>query len=124
MKRAIILCLCLLPVTGCGMVQKYNQGLDNSQRTFERQQAILEAQNSVQVAKLRVQSAKQEAQVNIVIARGKAEAQEIQTRSLRPIFVQQELVDAIAEGKVQTLVLPANSVLPLNIQGAVEAQSK
>jgi hypothetical protein len=108
-------------LTGCGAMQNYNQGLENNQRNFERNQALLDAQNEVSVNKYRVQSAQQDAQVNIAIAKGKAEAQEIQTRSLRPLFVEQELVDAIAAGKVQTLVLPANSMLPLNLQAAVEA---
>lgn len=102
------------------MMQAYHQKLDNNQRTFERTQAVLEAQNQVRVAQLQVQVAQQQAQVNIAIAKGKADAQEIQTRSLRPIFVEQELVDAIANGKVQTLVLPANAMLPLNLQHAVE----
>lgn len=121
MKKFAIAALAALSLSGCGMMQQYNQGLDNNQRTFERNQALLEAQNQVQIAKLNVQAAQQQAQVNIAIARGKAEAQEIQTRSLRPIFVQQELVDAIAAGKVQTLVLPSGSMLPLNLQSAVEA---
>ena len=121
MKKFAIAALAVLSLSGCGMMQQYNQGLDNNQRTFERNQALLEAQNQVQIAKLNVQAAQQQAQVNIAIARGKAEAQEIQTRSLRPIFVQQELVDAIAAGKVQTLVLPSGSMLPLNLQSAVEA---
>ena len=121
MKKFAIAALAALSLSGCGLMQQYNQGLDNNQRTFERNQALLEAQNQVQIAKLNVQAAQQQAQVNIAIARGKAEAQEIQTRSLRPIFVQQELVDAIAAGKVQTLVLPSGSMLPLNLQSAVEA---
>jgi hypothetical protein len=108
-------------LSGCGLTQSYNQKLDNNQRTFERTQAVLEAQNAVLIAKLQVQAAQQQAQVNIAIAKGKADAQEIQTRSLRPLFVQQELVDAIAAGKVNTLVLPASSMLPLNLQGAVQA---
>lgn len=103
----------LAALTGCGAMQSYNQYLDNRQRTFERQQAVLEAQNQVRVAQLQVQVAQQQAQVNIEIARGKATAQEIQTRSLKPIFVQQELVDAIHEGKVETLVLPQNTLLSL-----------
>jgi hypothetical protein len=124
MKKQIALALALVPMTGCGMLQSYNQGLDNNQRTFERQQAVLDAQNQVQIAKLNVQAAEQQAQLNIAIATGKAKAQEIQTASLRPLFVQQELVDAIAAGKVNTLVLPASAMLPLNLQGAVQAQGE
>ncbi len=93
------------------MVQSYQQYLDNRGRTFERQQAVLDATNNVAIQRLNVEAAQQQAQVNIAIAKGKAEAQEIQTRSLKPIFVQQELVDAIHDGKVDTLVLPT-SVLP------------
>jgi hypothetical protein len=119
-KLAIIL-LAALPLTGCGMMQSYHQGLDNSQRTFERQQAVLEAKNAVLVAQLQVQAAQQQALVNVAIAKGKAEAQEIQTRSLKPLFVEQELVDAIAAGKVQTLVLPSSAMLPLNLQQQVDA---
>jgi PBP1b-binding outer membrane lipoprotein LpoB len=115
MKKLLALVLGIMMLSGCGMMQSYNQQLDNNQRTFERAQAVLDAQNAVRVAQLRVQSAQQEAQVNIAIARGKAEAQRIQTESLRPLFVQQELVDAIAAGKVNTLVLPATSVLPLSL---------
>lgn len=110
MKR-ILVCLALVALTGCGAAQGYHQYLDNRQRTFERQQAVLDAANNVRIQSLNVQAAQQQAQVNIAIAKGKAEAQEIQTRSLKPIFVQQELVDAIHDGKVDTLVLPT-SVLP------------
>lgn len=122
--RGILSLVLLVALTGCGMMQAYHQKLDNSQRTFERAQAVLEAANQVKVAQLQVQAAQQQAQVNIAIAKGKAEAQEIQTRSLKPLFVEQELVDAIAAGKVQTLVLPANAMLPLNLQHAVEAPSQ
>jgi hypothetical protein len=117
--RAALAVATLAALSGCGMMQSYNQGLDNNQRTFERQQAVLDAKNAVLVAQLGVQAAQQQAQVNIAIAKGKAEAQEIQTRSLRPLFVEQELVDAIASGKVQTLVLPASTMLPLNLQGEI-----
>jgi hypothetical protein len=123
-QKIIALSAVAASLSGCGMLQSYNQGLDNSQRTFERQQAVLDAANQVQIAKLNVQAAQQQAAVNIAIATGKAKAQEIQTSSLRPLFVQQELVDAIAAGKVQTLVLPASSMLPLNLQGAVQADQK
>ena len=102
-------------------MQSYNLSLENTQRSFERNQAVLEAQNKVLVAKLEVQAATQQAQVNVAIAKGKAEAQEIQTRSLKPLFVEQELVDAIAGGHVQTLVLPSGTMLPLNLQQQVEA---
>lgn len=111
---ALALALTLL-LTGCGMMQSYNQYLDNRQRTFERNQSILDAQRDLQVAQIQVQVAKQEALVNIATAEGKAKAQEIQTRTLTPIFVQQELVTAIDDGKVNTIVLPGNSVLPLNL---------
>jgi uncharacterized protein HemX len=120
-KNALVVIVAAIALSGCGMMQSYNLKLENNQRTFERQQAVLEAANSVQVAKLQVQAAQQQAQVNIAIAEGKAKAQEIQTRSLKPIFVEQELVDAIAAGKVQTLVLPANAMLPLNLQQAIGA---
>lgn len=113
MKTWVVTLLCVV-LTGCGAMQSYHQYLDNRGRTFERQQAVLDAQNAVSIAKLQVLAAQQQAQVNIAIAKGKAEAQEIQTRSLRPIFVQQELVDAIHEGKVQTLVLPQNTIMSLN----------
>lgn len=121
MKLLPLLLLALIPLSGCGVMQTYNQGLDNRQRTFERQQAVLDAQNQVLIAKLNVQAAQQQAKVNIAIAQGKAQAQEIQTRSLKPLFVEQELVDAIAAGKVQTLVLPSSAMLPLNLQQQVEA---
>ena len=121
LKRIIGIALLAVSLTGCGMMQNYNQGLDNKQRTFERQQAVLDAQNAVLIAQLQVKAAQQQAQVNIAIAKGKADAQEIQTRSLKPLFVEQELVDAIAAGKVQTMVLPANAMLPMNLQQAVEA---
>lgn len=61
-------------MTGCGAMQAYHQGLDNNQRTFERKQAILDAQNEVQKANLAVQTAQAQAQANIAIAKGKAEA--------------------------------------------------
>jgi flagellar biosynthesis protein FliP len=122
MKQTFLALLCCV-LTGCGMAQSYNQYLDNRQRTFERQQAVLEAANNVRVAQLQVQVAQQQAQVNIAIAKGKAEAQEIQTRSLKPIFVMQELVDAIAAGKVQTLVLPSNAMLPINLSAALASPS-
>lgn len=115
--RPMTMLLCAA-LTGCGAMQSYHQYLDNRGRTFERQQAVLEAENAVTIAKLQVLAAQQQAQVNIAIAKGKAEAQEIQTRSLKPIFVQQELVDAIHEGKVETLVLPQNTLLSLTPNGA------
>ncbi len=121
-KRTVLLAAAMTTLSGCGMMQNYNQGLENNQRNFERNQALLDAQNEVSVNKYKVQSAEQDAQVNIAIAEGKAKAQEIQTRSLRPLFVEQELVDAIAAGKVQTLVLPANAMLPLNLEHAVESE--
>lgn len=120
MNKKLILLLGLLPLGGCGTLQAYNLSLENQQRTFERAQKVQEASNSVLVSQLQVKTAQQQARVNIEIAKGKAEAQEIQTRSLKPLFVEQELVDAIAEGKVQTLVLPSNSVLPLNLQREAE----
>lgn len=114
MKKLILSALVAVMLTGCGSVQGYNQWLDNRQRTFERQQAVLDAQNQVTIAKLQVQAAIQQAQVNFQIAKGKKEAQEEQTRTLKPIYVQQELVDAIREGKVQTMILPS-TILPLNL---------
>jgi flagellar biosynthesis protein FliP len=120
--KQILTGLVLVTLAGCGSAQGYHQWLDNRQRTFERQQAVLEAQNQVRVAQLQVQVAQQQAQVNIQIAEGKAKAQEIQTRSLKPIFVMQELVDAIAAGKVQTLVLPSSAMLPLDLGKAVGVQ--
>jgi len=121
-KKLALACLAMLPLTGCGMMQSYDQYLDNNQRTYERTQAIKDAQNQVLVAQLQVQSAKQQAQVNIEIAKGKAEAQDIQTRSLKPLFVQQELVDAIADGKVQTLIIPSNAMLPINLQNSIQGE--
>lgn len=112
MRKIVLAALVAVSLAGCGTMQNYNQWLDNRQRTFERQQAVLDAANKVQISKLEVLAAQQQAQVNIAIAKGKADAQEIQTRSLKPIFVQQELVDAIAAGKVQTLILPENTTLP------------
>lgn len=122
MKQLFGIGLLAVGLAGCGLTQGYELGLNNNQRTFDRQQAVLDAKNAVLVAKLQVQAAEQQAQVNIAIAKGKAEAQEIQTRSLKPIFVQQELVDAIAGGKVQTLVIPSGAMLPLNLQNAVEGK--
>lgn len=120
-RNFLLISLVAISLTGCGSVQGYNQWLENRQRTFERQQALLDTQNDVQIANLKVQAAKAQAQVNIAIAKGKADAQEIQTRSLKPLFVEQELVDAIAGGKVQTLVLPSNAMLPLNLNKEVQA---
>ncbi len=118
--RIGLLALVAMPLASCGMMQKYNQGLDNNAQTFNRQQAVLDAANAVTIAKLNVQAAQQQAQVNIAIAKGKQEAQEIQTRSLKPLFVQQELVDAIANGKVQTLIIPTGTMLPMNLQAQVQ----
>jgi hypothetical protein len=120
LKRILLATMLVMPLGGCGAFQSYNLSLENNQRTFERQQKVQEATNDVQVAQLNVQAARQQAQVNIEIAKGKAQAQEIQTRSLKPLFVEQELVDAIGDGKVQTLVLPSNTMLPLNLQKQVE----
>lgn len=122
LKKLVIVAMLAMPLTGCGYMQGYDQYMDNNQRTYERNQKVLDAKNEVTIANLQVQAAQAQAQVNIAIAKGKAEAQDIQTRSLKPLFVQQELVDAIANGKVQTMVLPANAMLPLNLQQAVEAQ--
>ena|SRR5271154_3973745 len=121
MSKLVITAILALCLPGCGAFQSYNLGLENNQRTFERQQGVLEAANQVQVAKLQVQAAVQQAQVNIAIAKGKAQAQDIQTRSLKPLFVEQELVDAIAGGKVQTLILPSGAMLPINLQEQVKA---
>lgn len=124
MKKLLGITLLAVSLTGCGLTQGYELGLDNNQRTYNRQQAILDAKNDVAVAQLQIQAAKAQAQVNIEIAKGKSQAQEIQTRSLKPLFVEQELVDAIAAGKVQTMVLPANAMLPLNLQSAVEGNKQ
>lgn len=121
-----------ISLSGCGAMQNYHQGLENNRRNFERQQALYDEQNTIEVNKLKalqrqqeIQASKAEgekaqaqaagdAQATIERAKGEAEANRIVAQSLTPSFVkyrvQLELVKSL--GEKGAVYLPSN-ILPI-----------
>ena len=137
MKKLFVAIFFAMSLSGCGAIQNYNQGLENNQRNFERQQALYDEQNTIEVNKLKAQQREQEiqaskaegqkaqaqaagdAQAAIEKAKGEAEANRILAQSLTPSLVRYrialELVAQLGQSK-STVYLPSN-VLPLGTLG-------
>jgi regulator of protease activity HflC (stomatin/prohibitin superfamily) len=121
----------MLPLTGCGAMQSYQQGLDANQAAWARQQHILDEQNTIEVNKLQAIQREQdiqksraegqmdqakaagEAQATIIAAQAQAEANQIIARSLSPLLVEQNLIGSLNDKSV--IYLPSGSLPLINV---------
>jgi len=126
MKRLLVTLLAV-SLSGCGVMQSYNNGLDAKQRAYERQQALLDEQNIIQVNGFKAQQREQEiqaaraegakaqakaagdAQAAIEQARGEATANELISKSLTPSLIQYHMIDSLSDKTVY--YLPSNLII-------------
>ena len=119
-------------------MQSYNQSLEANQKAFERQQALLDEQNIIQVNGFKAQQREQEvqaaraegaknqakaagdAQAAIETAKGEATANRLLAQSLTPALVQYHMIDALSDKNV--FYLPSNLIIS-NLPGGIKAEA-
>ena len=138
LKQIIYPAVLLVALSGCGAMQSYNQGLEAKQKAFERQQALLDEQNIIQVNGFKAQQREQEvqaaraegakdqakaagdAQAAIETARGEATANKLLAQSLTPALVQYHMIDSLSDKNV--FYLPSNLIIS-NLPNGVRAEA-
>lgn len=138
MKNIIFPATLLVALSGCGAMQSYNQSLEANQKAFERQQALLDEQNIIQVNGFKAQQREQEvqaaraegaknqakaagdAQAAIETAKGEATANRLLAQSLTPALVQYHMIDALSDKNV--FYLPSNLIIS-NLPGGIKAEA-
>jgi hypothetical protein len=113
MRRILASALLATSLSGCGMMQSYNQSLDARQQAYDRQQKVLDEQNIIQINDMKVKQnqqliglAKSQAEINKQTAIGQREAQAEVQKSLTTLYVQHEFAQAVEDGKVNTIFMP------------------
>ena len=151
MRKALLFVALAASLTGCGAIQNYNQGLENNQRNFERNQALLDEQNTIEVNKLKalqrvqdiqaskaegqkaqaqaageaqaaIEKARGEAQSTLIKAQAQAQATRLLSQSLTPLLVQYRFVDQLSDKSI--IYLPSGVLPYMNVAtpGALPSQ--
>lgn len=130
MIRQLATATLLIALTGCGTMQKYNQGLDAQRQAFDRAQLILNEQNTIEINKLKALQREQEIQAaraegakaqakaagdaaaEIETAKGHSIANKLEGASLTssPSLLKLQMMQALSDKHV--IYLPSN-VLPI-----------
>ena len=126
MKKLILLLGLAIPLTGCGAMQNYNNGLQASQNAWHRQQSLLDEQNIIEVNKLKslqreqeIQAARAEGQkaqakaagdaaAEIETAKGHAQSNRLEAASLTPELVKLQIMRTLSDKTV--IYLPSSSL--------------
>ena len=90
----LILGLCVLGAAGCKEYNRYQKRQDAKNRTQIVHQEIKTAAQQAQVNRAQIEATKAEAEKRVAEAHGIREAQDLIARTLTPLYVQHEAIQA------------------------------